>query len=181
MRDAPALRPLVSLATTAPISPLVGVSLRISLVSNPTLTIRGGQVSCATGRDQRAPLSAFPWFGNRAWRASWWLTDTTLSDGRTPRAHSPRQVRRQMICQPALHALWVFLQSCMNGALHALAFRPTKLTNPAERRALLYQQLRAVVIAHPVAPMVLCRLRLLAGNFQFLESFCQFILLLMGG
>jgi hypothetical protein len=66
----------------------------------------------------------------------------------------------------------------MNGALHVLAFGPTKLARPAEQSALLYQQPHAV--AHPVAPMVLCCLRLLAGDFQFLESFGQFILLLMG-
>ncbi len=62
----------------------------------------------------------------------------------------------------------VFLQRCMNGALHALAFEPTKLARPAKQGALLYQQPHA--FAHPVAPM----------NFQFLESFGQFIPLLMG-
>jgi len=67
----------------------------------------------------------------------------------------------------------------MNGVLHALSLRPVQLAHPSEQRALLYFQ--PLAFTHPVVPMVLCCLRLLAGNFQFLESFCQFILLLMGG
>jgi hypothetical protein len=67
----------------------------------------------------------------------------------------------------------------MDGTLHVLAFRPTKLACPAEQGALLYQQPRAV--AHPVAPVGLHRLRLLAGDFHFLKGSSHFILLLNGG
>ncbi len=63
----------------------------------------------------------------------------------------------------------VFLQCCMNGTLHALAFAPTKLAHPAEQRALLYQQPHA--IAHPVVPVILHCHWLLAGDFQFIEGF----------
>jgi hypothetical protein len=66
------------------------------------------------------------------------------------------------------------LQRCMY-TLHTPAFQPTKLARPAERRALLYQQPRA--IAHPVAPVGLRRLRLHAGDFQCLEGPCQVVLL----
>ncbi len=68
--------------------------------------------------------------------------------------------------------------SCQS-MLHAPAFRLTKLARPAERRALLYQQPRA--IAHPVAPVGLRRHRLLTGDFQSLEGPCQVVLLLHGG
>jgi hypothetical protein len=67
----------------------------------------------------------------------------------------------------------------MDGMLHALTFRLTKLAGPAERHALLYQQPRAV--AHLVAPVGLRRLRLLAGDFHFLKGSIHFILLLNGG
>jgi hypothetical protein len=73
----------------------------------------------------------------------------------------------------------VSLQRCMDGTLHALAFRPTGLAPPAEQRALLYQQPSAV--AHPVAPVGRRHPRLLAGNYHFLEGSCHFILLLNGG
>ncbi len=46
-----------------------------------------------------------------------------------------------------------------------------KLARPAERLVFFYQQQGAVT--HPVAPVVLCLLRLLTGNFQYLKGICQ--------
>jgi len=77
----------------------------------------------------------------------------------------------------AVRAAWSLSQCCMDGMLHAPAFRLTKLARPAERRTVLYQQPRAIV--NPVAPVGLRRLRLLAGDFQCLEGSCQVILLLL--
>jgi hypothetical protein len=72
----------------------------------------------------------------------------------------------------------VFRQCCMDGTLYALAYAPTKLACLMERRALLYQQPRA--IAHPVAPVVLCCHLLLAGGFQSLKGLRKVILELLG-
>ena len=70
-------------------------------------------MSHAAGRDQRAPSSAFPWFGNRAWLVSRWLTDTTLSGDGTPCAHSPQRVWQRLIFRPVPYAL-----HSLSSALH---------------------------------------------------------------
>ena len=73
----------------------------------------------------------------------------------------------------------VSLQRRMDGSLHALAFSSTKLACPSEQHTLLYH--RPCTIAHPVAPVGLRLLWLLAGGFQFLEGLFHVILLLNGG
>jgi hypothetical protein len=66
----------------------------------------------------------------------------------------------------------------MYGVLHALAGAPMQPACLTKLRALLYQQPR--LVTHPVTPMLLCRLQILAGGLQRNKSSCQVIPQLLG-